>query len=521
MVIDLAKIAGRALLRSRLLTPPGPRALLQIVREVTRGGPNPYTLLAVAAARWPNRPAVVDDDGTVSYREVQTRTELLAGELIRHGVGPGQAVGVLCRNGSRFVEAVFASALVGVDAVLLNTDFRTEALSAALSAHKIRTVVCDNEFTDPVRDAGEDITAIDPAKRETQPQQDRRPKVAAPGRIVLLTSGTTGQPKGVPHQPKIASGLGIGASLLDRTGLRTGSRIAVPVPMFHGLGFGMVTLTIALGGTLLTRRRFDAEDVLSQASLHCADALTVVPVVLARILDVPVEVRERSPLRSLRVVICSGARLDPSLAKRFMETYGDILYNAYGSSEVGIGAVASPADLRQAPETVGRPVVGCPVRILDESDRPVGPNVTGRVFVGGELTFDAYTGGGTMDVVGNMTNTDDLGYFDESGRLFIVGRQDDMIVSGGENVYPRAVENALAEYQGLADNAVVAVPDDEYGQRLAAFVVPRPGVELDPAAIRKYLKTKVSRFEEPRDVKVVETIPRNPAGKIFRNDLPT
>jgi acyl-CoA synthetase (AMP-forming)/AMP-acid ligase II len=143
------------------------------------------------------------------------------------------------------------------------------------------------------------------------------------------------------------------------------------------------------------------------------------------------------------------------------------------------------------------------------------------VFVGGELTFDAYTGGGTTDVVGNMTNTDDLGYFDESGRLFIVGRQDDMIVSGGENVYPRAVENALAEYQGLADNAVIGVPDDEYGQRLAAFVVPRPGVELDPGAIRNYLKTKVSRFEEPRDVKVVEKIPRNPAGKIVRYDLPT
>jgi len=520
MVIDLAKTAGRALWRSRLLTPPGPRALPQIVHEVIRSGTNPYTLLAVAAARWPNRPAVVDDEGAVSYRKVQARTDSLAGELVRHGVGPGQAVGILCRNGRRFVEAVFAAALVGADVVLLNTDFRTEALSAALSAHKIRTVVCDNEFTDPVRAADKGVTVIDPAKPET-PQPDRRPKAAAPGRIVLLTSGTTGQPKGVPRKPRLGSGLGIGASLLDRTGLRTGSRIAVPVPMFHGLGFGMVILTIALGGTLLTRQRFDAEDALSQASRHRADALTVVPVILARILDLPVEVRERNPLQSLRVVICSGARLNPGLAKRFMDTYGDILYNAYGSSEVGIGAVASPADLRQAPETVGRPVVGCPVRILDEGDRPVGPKVTGRVFVGGELTFDAYTGGGTTDFVGNMTNTDDLGYFDESGRLFIVGRQDDMIVSGGENVYPRAVENALAEYQDLADNAVIGVPDDEYGQRLAAFVVPRPGVELDPAAIRNYLKAKVSRFEEPRDIKVVETIPRNPAGKIVRNDLPT
>ena len=403
--------------------------------------------------------------------------------------------------------------MIGADVVLLNTDFRAEALAEAMRSHQLEMIVCDNEFADRVHG---NATVIDPANVDGS---DGRPKVASAGRIVLLTSGTTGSPKGVPRKPEIASALGVGASILDRTGLRTGSRIAVPVPMFHGLGFGMLVLTIGLGGTVLTHRRFDAEATLTQASEQRADAMTVVPVMLARILDVPDDVRARNPLPSLRVVLSSGARLEPDLARRFMDAYGDVIYNAYGSSEVGIGALATPADLREAPETVGRPVVGCKVSILDDDGVPVGPDVTGRVFVGSELTFDAYTGGETKDVIGDMMDTGDRGYLDGAGRLFIVGREDDMIVSGGENVYPRAVENALSELPEVADNAVIGVPDEDYGERLAAFVVPRPDAEIQEESVREYLKDKVSRFEQPRDIKIVSKIPRNPAGKVVRGEL--
>jgi acyl-CoA synthetase (AMP-forming)/AMP-acid ligase II len=283
----------------------------------------------------------------------------------------------------------------------------------------------------------------------------------------------------------------------------------------------MLMLTLGLGGTVLTHRHFDAEAALAQASLHRADAFTAVPVVLARILDLPHAVRARNPVPSLRVVMSSGDRLDPSLAQRFMDAYGDILYNGYGSTEVGIGALATPADLRQAPETVGKPVAGCPVRIFDDNDKPVGPGVTGRVFVGGDMASEGYTGGGAKAVVDNMTSTGDMGYLDESGRLFIVGREDDMIISGGENVYPRAVENALAEHPDVADNAVIGVPDERFGHRLAAFVVLQPDSDIDEEAVREYLKGKVSRFEQPRDIRIVSSLPRNPAGKVIRKELPT
>ncbi|HME50273.1 AMP-binding protein [Mycobacterium sp.] len=512
--------AARALLRSGLLRPPGPAAAVRLLREARRSGTNPVTLLAVAAARWPNRTAVIDDEGTVTYRELQAKTEALAHELRRHGVEPGRAVGISCRNGRGFIAAVFAAALVGAEVVLVNTDFRTDALAAALRAHRIETMVCDSEFAHGVRATGAAVTLVDPAANKTR-GGDRRPAVAAPGRIVLLTSGTTGKPKGVPRTPRMGSAVGVWVTILDRTRLTTGSRIAVAVPMFHGLGLGMLMLTTALGGTVLTHRRFDAETTLAQASLHRADAFTAVPVMLARILELPDAVRARNPVPSLRVVISSGDRLDPSLAQRFMDTYGGILYNGYGSTEVGIGALATPSDLRDAPETVGKPVAGCPVRILDDLGSPVGPNITGRIFVGGELASEGYTGGGAKAVVDGMTSTGDMGYLDESGRLFIVGREDDMIVSGGENVYPRAVENALAEHPGVADNAVVGVPDELFGHRLAAFIVARPGSGISEAAVREYLKDRVSRFEQPRDVRIVASIPRNPAGKILRNELPT
>ena len=511
--------AGRALLRSGLLSPSSPLKGLRLLREARRGGTNPCTLLAVTAARWPGRAAIIDDDGTLDYRQLHSAAESLALRLSGAGVRPGDAVGVMCRNGRGFITAVFGTAMVGADVILVNTEFRTSALAAALSEHQITTMVADGEFAEHLGAVGESIVVIDPAT-VVAPEGGSRPKVASPGRIVLLTSGSTGTPKGVPRAPVLRSAVGVWVTILDRTGLRAGSRISVAMPMFHGLGLGMLMLTVALGGTVLTQREFDAEAVLAQASLHRADAFTAVPVVLARILDLPERVLARNPLPDLRVVISSGDRLEPSLGQRFMDAYGDILYNGYGSTEVGIGALATPADLREAPETVGKPVVGCPVRILGKTGRPVGPRVTGRIFVGGNLASEGYTGGGAKDVIDGMTSTGDMGYLDNAGRLYIVGREDDMIISGGENVYPRAVENALAQHPGIVDKAVIGVPDERFGQRLAAFVVLQPGSDTDVPAIRDYLKSRVSRYEQPRDIKIVDSIPRTPSGKVVRKELP-
>ncbi|MBJ8339045.1 AMP-binding protein [Antrihabitans sp. YC3-6] len=518
-LVDTARTGIGALTRSRLVAPIAPQRIYGMARAVHRGGANPATLLSVAAARWPNRAAVIDDDGAITYRELSIRTAELAAALsTRNNIGTGAAVGILCRNGRGFVGATFAAAATGADVVLLNTDFDSRALAGAIAAHKIRVVLCDSEFMELVTSADTSVVALDPAVQSTVDSRIRVTPAAA-GRIVLLTSGTTGVPKGVPRTPAIGPVLGVGATILDRTGLRVGTRILLAVPMFHAFGFGILTLATALGGTMITRRRFDAEAALAQASLHRADAIAGVPIMFARIVDLPDAVIARNPLRRLRVAISGGAPLSPALAERFMETFGDILYNGYGSSEVGIGTFATPDDLRQAPGTVGRPVVGSPIRILDDAGSPVTPGVVGRIFVGGDLAFDGYTDGATKAVVDRLTSTGDMGYVDEYGRLFIEGRDDDMIVSGGENVYPRAVSNALDRHPDVADNAVTGVPDDAFGHRLAAYVVRRPGSTLDAQILREYLKTNASRFEQPRDIHIVSEIPRNPAGKVLKREL--
>lgn len=295
MTDGVVATTARALVSSRLLSVPTPIAVLRLIREVYRCGTNLSTLLAVAAARWRDRTAIIDD-GALSYRELQSKTEALAHELVRDGAGPGEAVGIMCRNGRDFAASVFAAALVGADVVLVNTEFRATALATALGSHQVRNIFCDNEFTEWVSDAAPAVDVIDPATVQGRPGVPR-PRVIESGRLILLTSGTTGTPKGVPRMPRMSSGVGVGMTILERTGLRVGSRIPVAVPMFHGLGLGMLMLTISLGGTVLTHRRFDAEATLAQASLQRADALSVVPIMLARIMDLPKRVRMRTRCR--------------------------------------------------------------------------------------------------------------------------------------------------------------------------------------------------------------------------------
>ncbi|WP_275106739.1 AMP-binding protein [Nocardia brasiliensis] len=323
----------------------------------------------------------------------------------------------------------------------------------------------------------------------------------------------------MPRDPAATAVLGTATSLLRRTGLRTGACIAVEIPLFHGFGLGVLLLGIALGGKLILRRHFDAEATLAAVSEHRVRMLAVVPVMVQRLLAVPAAVRERHDLSSLAVVLCGAAPLRALLATEFIESFGEVLYNGYGSSEVGIGSLATPRDLRVAPGTVGRPVLGTEVRILDDARRPVAPGVVGQVFVGSALGFAGYTDGRDKDRVDGLIDSGDLGSLDARGRLFLAGRADDMIVSGGENVYPQEAADILAAHPRLRDVAVVGVDDEEFGQRLAAFAVPEPDRAPTAEEIRDYLRHKVSRFQQPREIHLVAELPRNPAGKIDRRAL--
>ena len=351
------------------------------------------------------------------------------------------------------------------------------------------------------------------AGRSTEPL----PLPARPGGLVLLTSGTTGRPRGTPRDrmSPLQS-----AQLLDRVPLSRGGTTVLGTPLFHGTGLGQVVIAMTLGRTVVLRRRFDPEATLAAVATHRADALVVVPTMLGRIVDLDPAVRARYDTSSLRIVVSGGSALSPDLCRRTAEAFGDVLHNVYGSTEVANASVATPAELRRAPGTVGRPPVGCRVALYDERRRPVTtPGVPGAIFAATGLAFTGYTDGGRKEVVDGLVHTGDVGHLDAGGLLFVDGRDDEMIVSGGENVFPAEVEQLLAGRADVLDAAVVGVPDPDFGQRLRAYVVPAPGASPDPAELRAYVKAGLARYKVPRDVVFVAGLPRNATGKLVRAEL--
>jgi acyl-CoA synthetase (AMP-forming)/AMP-acid ligase II len=293
----------------------------------------------------------------------------------------------------------------------------------------------------------------------------------------------------------------------------------IAAPMFHSWGFAHFTLAMGLCSTVVLKRKFDPEATLSLTAQHECTGLVVVPVMLQRILELDDEVLRRYDLSCVKAVPVSGSALPPAISERWMDLFGDNLYNLYGSTEVAWATIATPEDLRAAPGTAGRPPRGTVVRLYDEDGGPVGPGRTGRIFVGNELAFEGYTGGGNKDAIDGLLSSGDVGHFDEGGRLFIDGRDDDMIVSGGENVFPGEVEDLLAGHESIADAAVFGVADDDFGQRLKAVIVLREGHELGADEIKRFVKSNLAGYKVPRDVDFVAELPRTSTGKVLKREL--
>jgi fatty-acyl-CoA synthase len=293
----------------------------------------------------------------------------------------------------------------------------------------------------------------------------------------------------------------------------------IAAPMFHSWGFVHFTLGMGLGSTLVLRRKFDPEDTLSATAQHDCTALIVVPVMLSRILELAPDTIDKYDLGALRVIAASGSALPGELAVKVMDRFGDVLYNLYGSTEVAWATIATPEDLRAAPGTAGRPPRGTVVKLLDEDGREVAPGETGRIFVGNEMAFEGYSGGGNKQVVGGLLSSGDVGHFDSGGRLFVDGRDDEMIVSGGENVFPREVEDLLADHDAVDDVAIIGVDDDQFGQRLKAFVVRSRGASAGEDELKDYVRANLARYKVPREIVFLEELPRSSTGKVLKREL--
>jgi fatty-acyl-CoA synthase len=490
---------------------------------------------ALNARRTPHRAAVIDDEGEMTFGELDAAAHAVANALLAKGVKGGDGVAILARNHRWFLVAVYGAARAGARIILLNSEFSGPQVKEVSEREGAKIIIHDDEYTaavakakpefgflralgtNPDNDKPSESSAETLAEVVERSNSTPAPKVTRHSSIIILTSGTTGTPKGANRStpPSLAPIGGV----LSHVPFKAGEVTSLPAPMFHALGYLHATIAMMLGSTLVLRRRFKPATVLADLEKHQVTAMVVVPIMLARILDQLEKTEPRPDLSKLRIVFVSGSQLGSELATRAMKDLGPVIYNLYGSTEIAFASIARPQDLQKNPATVGPVVKGVKVKLFDENGKEVPKGEVGRIFVGNTFPFQGYTGGGHKQIIDGLMSSGDVGYFDEDGLLYVSGRDDEMIVSGGENVFPAEVEDLISGHPEVVEATALGVEDKDWGHRLRAFVVKAEGASIDEEAIKAYVKENLARYKVPREVVFLDELPRNPTGKILKREL--
>ena len=492
-------------------------------------------LPALNARRTPDRAAVVDEEGELSYQDLDEAVHAVANGLIEKGVRGGDGVAILARNHRWFLIANYGAARAGARIILLNSEFSGPQIKEVSEREGAKVIIYDDEYTQAVSKADPPLgklraLGVNPDAEEPSGSTDetlaeliaRSSKAPAPkprkhASIIILTSGTTGTPKGANRStpPTLAPVGGI----LSLVPCKAGEVTSLPAPMFHALGYLHATIAMFMGSTLVLRRKFKPPLVLEVIEKHKVTAMVVVPVMLSRILDALEKMETKPDLSSLRIVFISGSQLGAELATRALKDIGPVIYNMYGSTEIAFATIARPEDLEINAATVGPVVRGVKVKLLDDNGNEVRQGEVGRIFVGNAFPFEGYTGGGHKQIIEGLMSSGDVGYFDEHGLLYVSGRDDEMIVSGGENVFPAEVEDLISGHPEVIEATAIGVEDKDWGHRLRAFVVKKQDASVDEDAIKVYVRDHLARYKVPREVIFLEELPRNPTGKILKLEL--
>jgi fatty-acyl-CoA synthase len=487
------------------------------------------------ARRTPNRAAIIDDEGTLTYKELDEAANALAHGLLAKGVGGGDGVAILARNHRWFAIAEFGCARVGARIILLNSSFSGPQIKEVSEREGAKLIIYDDEYTKDVSkadpplgklralgftpDGDEPSGSTDDTLADLVAQHSKSPAPKASKRssIIILTSGTTGTPKGANRStPPTLAPIG---GILSHVPFKANEVTSLPAPMFHALGFLHATIGMFLGSTLVLHNKFKPAVVLEDIEKHKVTAVVVVPVMLSRMLDALEKVDEKPDLSSLRIIFVSGSALGADVAERALKDFGPVVYNMYGSTEIAFATIAEPKHLEYNSSTAGPVVKGVKVKIYDDNGKELPQGEVGRIFVGTSFPFEGYTGGGGKQIINGLLSSGDVGYFDERGLLYISGRDDEMIVSGGENVFPAEIEDLISGHPDVVEATALGVEDKEWGHRLRAFVVKKQNAELDEDTVKHYVRDHLAKYKVPREVIFLDELPRNPTGKILKREL--
>ncbi len=520
-----------ALARAGALNPKSGVALARTLPWLLGRGPSLGIVVQMHASVLRNKAAIHDRSGSLTWGELDDRANRAAHALWKQGLRGNDRVATLLRNGREAIEVALGAQKYGIIACPLNTWAKPKELKSTVSSSDPKLLVYDTAHADQVEKCvPEDIPLVfvgDESKAlkgsidyediiADQPPGPPSPFTRQPGspKVVIHTSGTTGTPKGAARDAS-AAGVGSLANLLSVVPYHRDDIVVCPAPLFHSFGLATFTFATVLGCTMVLPEKFDPEQSLSLIEEHTATAASFVPIMIKRILGLEDPVKKRYNLSSLRIVMASGSAMGEEVRKGAMQLFGDVLYDLYGSTEVGWVAIARPEDISSRPKTVGMPVPGISIAIFDSDGNEAPAGETGEIYVKSEVLFEGYTTGESKDEREGYMSIGDLGHFDEDGFLYVDGRADDMVVVGGENIYPVEVEEVISGIKGVEDVAVVGVPDEEYGEVLGAFIVGSASEE----EIENKCKSELASYKVPKRIEKVDELPRTSTGKVVKREL--
>ncbi|MFK7988886.1 MAG: class I adenylate-forming enzyme family protein [Sandaracinaceae bacterium] len=528
-----AQAAFRVASRTGILRHAKPGVLMEAARQRFAGPVGLPSVMRLHAISQPHRDALVDSNGQRSFAQVDRRADRLANGLSdRLGIGQDDAVVILLPNCAEVLEAQIALGRLGAAAVSLSPRSTADELVYLVTHSGARAVIVDASLSAtldaarPRLDVPEDHFIVVGAERPGYAPYERLLAEAASSRrdggdpaVVIYTSGTTGKPKGAVRKfPKELVWSALHA--VDALPIRADDRHLTVCPLYHSTAFGFLSFTLTLGGTGVISPRFDPTQFLADIERHRITTTAVVPTMLHRVLELPASVRRRYDTRSLSAIFSGGAPLSGTLAARVIEEFGHVLHNFYGATETGLNTLATPSDLLTAPGTIGRPLVGTEIRLLDEAGQEVPDGEVGELWVRSAMRIAGYhddEAATRASMRGAFFSVGDLGFKDHHGLYHLGGRKRDMVISGGVNVYPAEVEEVLARHPDVAEVAVVGVVDEEWGERVRACVVPRAGFEA--AAFLAWSKHHLAGPKAPREVRELASLPKNPTGKVLKRQL--
>ncbi len=501
------------LINIRLLTPFG---LYYLSAAVLREGLNLMTLLRLAVKLHSAKIAFVDEREEISYTDLYQQSQQLAGILqTKYKLEVKQKVALLCRNNGSFIRAMFAVSRLGADIYLLNPEMTVEQIESLNSHHKFDFFIYDAEVSESIQDLNlqnkslitytETSPSIE-SLAKTHSSDHAKLKKAYSTNVIVLTGGTTGTPKIAKRKASIFNFLNPFFALLTQLDLDRYKSVYIATPVYHGFGISAIFIGLILGEKMFMLNRFDAKKGCELIQKNKIEAVTLVPLMLQRMLQT-----DAAALSSLACIISGGAALNPTLVEETFEKLGDKLFNLYGTSEAGFSVLATPQDLRSSSNTIGRPIAGVKLKILDLDNKPAEIGKVGRLCITSKWAV--------KDAEGKAIETGDLAYRDEFGYLFLCGRNDEMIVSGGENVYPIELENVLTKHAEIKQAAVIGIPDADFGQRLKAFVVLAENSKVDQTQLADWLSNRVARFQMPKSIEFLEDLPLTSVGKINKKVL--